>query len=46
LVELARQPERCSALGRAGRARAQAVFDLYRNIAELDRLCAEAAERA
>jgi len=34
---------RCGALGRAGRARAEAVFDLERNVAELDRHCAEAA---
>ena len=31
----------CAALGRAGRARAEAVFDLQRNIAKLDQLCVQ-----
>lgn len=43
LVRLAGARERIAGMGHAGRARAERVFDLARNIAELDRLCYEVA---
>ncbi len=43
LRQLQAAPARRAALGRAGRARVEAVFDVNRNVAELDRHCVDVA---